>query len=209
MLFFKYAQPTTNQEIKMSFRMSDFEHRNALMACLREIQNDEGNELFSVQDDAYGYNADSQCVFVMLESKWEGYTLAVACPIYSDAMFIVTDDETGEEENYHTYEALMEAFEEEDDEEEDSDEEESDEEEEEEDDIEEWMRCHCDCCCGYWLPNPPEGVDICHCWCKCGILYRDCRYACQATSSKDEEEDSDDDDDCGDKCVLIHASGCE
>ena len=121
MLFFKYAQPTTNQEIKMSFRMSDFEHRNALMACLREIQNDEGNELFSVQDDAYGYNADSQCVFVMLESKWEGYTLAVACPIYSDAMFIVTDDETGEEENYHTYEALMEAFEEEDDDEEDSD----------------------------------------------------------------------------------------
>jgi hypothetical protein len=78
------------------------------MACFREIQDDDGNEYFTVQDDAYGYNADSQCVFVMLESGWEGYTLAVVCPTYSDAKFVVTDDDTGEEYHYSTREALME-----------------------------------------------------------------------------------------------------
>jgi hypothetical protein len=122
----------------MSFRIADFEHRKALMACFREIQDDDGNEYFTVQDDAYGYNADSQCVWVMLESQWEGYTLAVACPTYSypkfvvgytlsvvstysDAYFVVTNDETGEEHHYSTREALMEEefLEEEDEEEED------------------------------------------------------------------------------------------
>ena len=91
----------------MSFRIADFEHRKALMACFREIQDDDGNEYFTVQDDAYGYNADSQCVFVMLESNWEGYSLAVVCPTYSDAKFVVTDDETGEEYHYSTREKLM------------------------------------------------------------------------------------------------------
>jgi hypothetical protein len=104
--------------------MSDFEHRKALMACFREIQDDDGNEYFTVEDDAYGYNADSQCVWVMLESQWEGYTLAVVCPTYSDAYFVVTNDDTGEEYHYSTREKLME----EEFLEEESDEEESDEE---------------------------------------------------------------------------------
>ena len=103
----------------MNINFNNFDQRYAFMECLKNIDDGTGNggQTFQIQNEAMGYNDQSKYVFIMLESPWEGYTLAAFGCVYSERSgFIVIDDETGKEFEYESEYGLMDAMEGEDEE---------------------------------------------------------------------------------------------
>ena len=86
----------------MNINFNDYEQRQAFIKCLKLVEDDDGEQIFTIQDDGMGYNSDYGNVFLMLESVIEGFTLAVVCRagFKQKAQLILTDDETGEEFDY-------------------------------------------------------------------------------------------------------------
>ena len=98
----------------MNINFNNFDQRFAFIECLNIIDDGTGNggQTFQIQNQAMGYNDHSKYVFIMLESPWEGYSLAAFCSVYNEsANFLVVDDETGEEFEYHDECMLMDAME--------------------------------------------------------------------------------------------------
>jgi hypothetical protein len=92
----------------MAINMNCFEQRQAFLNCMKKVEWD-GEQHFVVKKDGIGFNEKKRFVYVGLESNWEGFSLVVVCDLScNDSMFIVSNDESGQEYMYNEYDEVME-----------------------------------------------------------------------------------------------------
>ena len=109
---------TTNLDGKMKINFCSQDQRNAFIKCCKFNEDEYGVEHFAFLEDdgmTYGmsYHSKGQFILLMLEHEFEGYWLAIECSLWGSPSFRLTNIETGEEEDYDSYEKLMEEKEEE------------------------------------------------------------------------------------------------